>query len=126
MFSPAQLDQLEALALASIGRPPVAACCWAWVHCCYAHVGVLLPTNVWAARALFVQVPLPGVPGDVLHAWVPGAAQEHLGVRLRGARMTDYNLHGGGVCLQDLTRPPWPRALRWAWRLCDEWRERCA
>lgn len=134
VWSSQQIDRLEALAQRYLGtpwvensvEPTVGFDCWGWTWFVYAQCGLALPRNLWMAKPLFQSVDLPGQPGDVLHSWSPSAPREHLGVKLRGLRMVDCNASTPGLAIHDLTRRPWPRALKGAWRLREDWRDRLA
>jgi cell wall-associated NlpC family hydrolase len=123
MLTRARINQLEALAQEYLGTPwvdqgsyPEGFDCWSWVHFCLTRIGYDVPGNLWMAKRHFIQVPLPGQPGDVLHFWPPGGPREHLGLKLRETRFSDCNRLGRGVMLQDLSRDPWRVCLQGIWR----------
>lgn len=122
------LDALDAFVQQHLGVPWVDECwdprvgfdCWSYVHWCAFAMGIELPHSIWQAKTLFVAVPPPGAPGDVLHFWPPNAPREHIGIRLRGLAFTDCNWGGNGVAIHDLSRPPWSTSLKGAWRFVGE------
>lgn len=128
MFTREMVEHLEATAQHSLGipwvdeswDPTVGFDCWSYLWYCFNAVGITLPRSIWAAKSLFVAVPPPGAPGDVLHFWPAGAPREHLGIKLKGPYFTDCNWGGKGVAIHELTRPPWGESLKGAWRYSGE------
>jgi cell wall-associated NlpC family hydrolase len=123
-----RLERLETFVQQSLGTPwvdeswdlTIGLDCWSYLWHCFNAMGVELPRNLWAAKNLFVAVAVPGAPGDVLYFESPGLSRPHLGLKLRGERLTDCNWGGSGVAIHNLTTPPWSTCLHAAWRYVGE------